>query len=117
MGFPDEYFFEEGCYISEWLNHPGDAGVSVAHVRVPADGVTRWHALREVTERYLVITGEGLAEVGERRLRLRPGDSVIIPPGQRQRIRNTGAGELKFLAICTPRFTTGCYRDLEQQAG
>ena len=58
-----------------------------------------------------------LAEVGE----LPPaevgvGDVVIIPPGVRQRISNSGSGDLIFLAICSPRFAQRNYRDLSSAA-
>jgi oxalate decarboxylase/phosphoglucose isomerase-like protein (cupin superfamily) len=38
---------------------------------------------------------------------------VLIPPACRQRIANTGAGDLVFLAICTPRFSYDAYEELE----
>ena len=45
------------------------------------------------------------------------GDVVLIPPMCRQRIANTGAEDLIFLAICTPRFTMDAYEDIEDQDG
>jgi len=41
-----------------------------------------------------------------------PGDVVLIPPSTRQRIANTGPGDLVFLAICTPRFAQDAYEDI-----
>jgi len=41
------------------------------------------------------------------------GDIVLIPPMCRQRITNTGADDLVFLAICTPRFSYDAYEDIE----
>jgi mannose-6-phosphate isomerase-like protein (cupin superfamily) len=38
---------------------------------------------------------------------------VLIPAACPQRITNTGAGDLVFLAICTPRFTYEAYEELE----
>jgi mannose-6-phosphate isomerase-like protein (cupin superfamily) len=35
----------------------------------------------------------------------------MIPPDTRQRIRNTGVGDLIFLAICSPRFQEKNYID------
>ncbi len=43
------------------------------------------------------------------------GDVVLIPPMCRQRITNIGAGDLVFLAICTPRFSDNVYEDVEDQ--
>ena len=115
MSFPPEYYFEEGCYISEWMNHADDPALSVARARVPAGGTTRWHSLHNVSERYLILEGEGRAEVGDQTERLKAGDSLFIPPGQPQRIHNTGTSDLIFLALCTPRFTPDCYQDVETQ--
>ena len=44
---------------------------------------------------------------------VKSGDTVIIAPGDKQRITNTGADDLVFLAICSPRFREGNYIDLE----
>ena len=46
-----------------------------------------------------------------------PGAVVLIPPGIRQRITNTGEADLIFLAVCTPRFTRTVYQDLESEGG
>jgi mannose-6-phosphate isomerase-like protein (cupin superfamily) len=42
-----------------------------------------------------------------------PGDIVLIPPMCRQRITNIGSEDLVFLAICTPRFSSDAYEDIE----
>lgn len=113
---PDlEYaFVEEGCHILESWNHPDDPGISIARARVKPGVTTRWHALRAVTERYLVVSGSGVVEIGARMPEsVKAGDVVVIPPEVRQRIRNSGADDLIFYAICTPRFTSDCYAALE----
>ena len=75
---------------------------------------TRWHRLRGVTERYLILEGQGRVEVGELPTEdVGPGAVVLIPPGTRQRITNTGDADLIFLAVCTPRFTRTVDQDLE----
>ena len=109
-----EYFFAEGCFITEWWNSPADAEVSVARARVKPGATTRWHRLHGVTERYLILEGQGRVEVGDWPPEVvGPGAIVLIPPGTRQRITNAGAGDLIFLAICTPRFTPAIYEDLD----
>lgn len=109
-----EYWFDEGCHILEVSNHPDDPHLSIARARVAAGTSTRWHRLHDVWERYLVIKGTGVVEVGD--LPSTPvaeGAVVIIPPGTRQRIRNTGNEDLVFYALCSPRFTAACYEALE----
>jgi oxalate decarboxylase/phosphoglucose isomerase-like protein (cupin superfamily) len=41
------------------------------------------------------------------------GDVVSIPAACAQRIANTGAGDLVFLAVCTPRFVQEAYEEIE----
>ena len=110
----DEYWFREGCHITELSNSKTDEAASIARVRLPAGGQTRWHALADTTERYVILSGQGEVELSD----LPPcavvaNDVVIIPPGCRQRIRNTGDNDLEFLAICSPRFRDRNYQDLE----
>lgn len=109
-----EYYFEEGCYITELSNSADDPEVSIARVRVESGMTTRLHQLRGVTERYVMLEGEGVVELGGQSPReVGPGDVVLIPPLCQQRIANRGSDELIFLALCTPRFTRDCYEDLE----
>ena len=73
-----------------------------------------WHRLRDTTERYLILEGQGRVEVGQWPAEdVGPGAVVLVPPGVRQRITNTGEGDLIFLAVCTPRFTLAGYEDVE----
>jgi len=109
-----EYFFAEGCFITEWWNTSADEAVSVARARVKPGVTTRWHRLRDATERYLILEGRGRVEVGDGPPEdVGPGDVVLIPPETRQRIANTGGADLLFLAVCTPRFTLAGYEDAE----
>ena len=111
-----DYFFTEGCFINELLNTDDDRQLSVARARVRAGETTRWHKLEGITERYLMVAGEGTAEVGdEPAVVLNPGDVLLIPAGMPQRITNTGDGVLEFLALCTPAFNEEAYIDLQDQ--
>lgn len=109
-----EYFFAEGCFITELSNSADDPQVSIARARLEPGKTTRWHYLRDTAERYVLQEGNGLVEVGELPARqVAAGDVVVIPPGVRQRIYNTGSCDLVFLAICSPRFRQECYVDVE----
>ena len=105
-----EYYFNEGCYITELSNTENDPSLSIARARVEPKKTTKWHSLKGITERYVILEGTGKVEVGD----LDPqvvniGDTVIIPPEVRQRITNIGENSLVFLALCTPRFKETAY--------
>lgn len=108
-----EFSTREGCHILESANCADDEEVSIARARVEAGVSTRAHLLHGTTERYVILSGKGVVEVGG----LPPeevgsGDVVVIPPGVSQRITNTGSGDLVFLCVCSPRFRQENYQDL-----
>ncbi len=109
-----EYYFEEGCFITELHNTGEDPALSVARARVEPGKTTRWHSLRAICERYLIVEGVGWVEIGTETPReVQVGEVVVIPAEVRQRITNIGSTDLIFLALCTPRFVPAAYRDLE----
>ena len=112
---PDgEFYTPEGCYINELSNIESDPEASIAQARIRPGVATRWHRLVGITERYVLLSGEGTVEVGDLPAQnVAPGDVVLIPPGCRQRITNPGNQDLIFLAICTPRFRPESYVDID----
>lgn len=109
-----EFYVSEGCHILEMSNAADDPAVSIARARVEPGVTTRWHRVRGIVERYVLLEGRGRVEVGDLAPQeVGPGDVVLIPPSCRQRIANVGEGDLVFLAICTPRFVAEAYEDIE----
>lgn len=104
---------DEGCLITEYLNRAECENVSVALARVPAGTRTRLHALDGITERYVILSGTGIAEVAGESAAVAAGDIAVIPPGAAQRVAADPGSDLSFLCICTPRFRPAAYRDLE----
>ncbi len=110
-----EFYTDERCHIRELSNTADDPDLSIAQARLAPGVVTRWHRLVGISERYIILEGEGRMEVGVLSPRtVRPGDVVLIPPGCRQRIANTGGTDLIFLALCSPRFISEAYEDTER---
>jgi mannose-6-phosphate isomerase-like protein (cupin superfamily) len=110
----EEYYFDEGCFILELSNSPADPDVSIARARVKPGVTTKLHRLTGVVERYVILSGQAIVEVGERKPQpLSVGDVVIISSLCSQRITNSGTEDLVFLAICTPRFTEKVYENIE----
>ncbi len=109
-----EYLIPEGCYINELSNDGNDPALSIALARVSPGVTTRWHRLRDIAERYVLLKGQGRVEIGDLPPRdMKPQDVALIPAGCRQRISNTGEEDLVFLALCTPRFEQTAYEDVE----
>lgn len=109
-----EFQTKERCHITEVANDSGDEFVSIARARVEPGVTTAWHRLKDIDERYVIVSGCGRVEIGD----LSPvdvgeGDVVRIPAGVAQRISNTGQADLVFYAICSPPFKDDCYVSLE----
>ncbi|MCG6900793.1 MAG: cupin domain-containing protein [Gammaproteobacteria bacterium] len=110
----NEFYTPERCYITELSNTPDDRDASIARARVEPGVTTRWHRLRETAERYYILNGRGRVEVGKLPPQeVHAGDCILVPAMCRQRITNIGSEDLVFLAICTPRFSSNLYEDLE----
>lgn len=109
-----EFPTAEGCEIIEISNSDADTDLSIARARVRPRITTQRHRLDGAVERYLIVSGRGEVEVGELPpADVGPGDVVIIPDGVLQRVRNTGAEDLIFYCICTPRFESAMYIAME----
>jgi mannose-6-phosphate isomerase-like protein (cupin superfamily) len=108
----DEFATPERCSILETWNDESDHGVSITRARVEPGVTTQLHSL-DVDERYLVVSGVGVVSVGDLApARVKPGDAVVIPAGEAQRIENTGNEDLIFYCICTPPFRPEGYTAL-----
>ena len=109
----EHFFAEEGVFILESWNDARDPDVGIARARV-APGVTTARHVLSVDERYLITQGRGRVDVeGLEPTDVAPGDVVVIPAGQAQRITNTGREDLVFYCITTPRFERHHYRNAE----
>ena len=105
-----EFLTHENCFILELANDSGYPDVSIARARVLPGVTTEWHNVRDIDERYVIVSGKGRVEVGD----LPPtvvsgGDVVRIPANTPQRITNVRDVDLVFYCVCTPRFVQSAY--------
>lgn len=107
-----EFYTNEGCYITELLNSDASPRVSVAIARVKPGNTTQLHALDKVYETYVLRSGSGIMEVDGQQHPVETGDQIAIAANIPQRITNTGETDLEFYCICVPRFTPVCYLEL-----
>lgn len=99
-------------------NGSHDPALSIARARVEPGVTTRWHHLIDTTERYVIVEGRALVEIGTALPEtIGPGDVVLIAPMIRQRITNAGTKDLVFLALCTPRFEHRNYVEHDERPG
>ncbi len=103
------YVTKDGSRIWE-LFHPDSspvAGFSVAEALVGPGEETVAHVHRRSQEVYYVLEGSGNMRLGDEALAVGPGDAILILPATRHNIKNTGAGALRILCICSPPYAHG----------
>lgn len=70
--------------------------------RIGASGAGEQSAGQSGCDQFLqIVTGKGRIVIGATRLRLAPGDAVVIPAGMRYTLSNTGKKRLRFYALRT----------------
>lgn len=79
-------------------------GCSIAHAIVPAGESTLPHLLKKSTELYYILQGSGVMHIGMESEPVHEGQIVLIPPGARQSINNTGSCDLVFLCVVASKW-------------
>jgi mannose-6-phosphate isomerase-like protein (cupin superfamily) len=98
---------KDGSEIRELAGIPtGNAeNQSLAEATVPSGGETEEHYHRASEEIYLFTAGQGRLRLGDDESEVAAGDSVVIPPGTRHKLRNTGTAPLRLLCCCAPAYS------------
>jgi mannose-6-phosphate isomerase-like protein (cupin superfamily) len=88
------------------LLHPARDGLdlpySIAHAVLRPSAASLPHMLRESSEVYFILEGQGIMQIDGESASVERGQAIYIPPGSRQHIQNTGTDDLKFLCIVYP---------------
>ena len=79
--------------------------LSVAEISVKAGQATSMHHHERIEEVYCILRGTGVMHVDGQSQPVGPGDTVIILPGTRHLLRNTGADDLQMIVVCSPPFS------------
>ncbi len=98
---------KDGSEIRELAGVPtGNAeNQSLAEATVPPGGKTEEHYHRASEEIYFFTAGSGRLRLGDDETEVAEGDTVVIPPGTRHMLRNTGTEPLKLLCCCAPPYS------------
>ncbi|HIJ79038.1 MAG: cupin domain-containing protein [Desulfobulbaceae bacterium] len=100
------YLTKDGSTIRE-LIHPNlqpGCRQSLAEASVPANSATLLHCHKSSEEIYFITAGAGAMTLGDRKIMVHQGDSILIRPGTPHKIENTGDSTLKILCCCTPPY-------------
>ena len=97
----------DGSEIREVAGPPSGNAVnqSLAEATVPPGGETAEHFHRTTEEIYLFTHGAGRMRLGDEERPVGPGDTVVIAPGVRHKLWNTGAEPLRLLCCCAPAYS------------
>jgi mannose-6-phosphate isomerase-like protein (cupin superfamily) len=95
----------DGSEVREIARPPDTArNQSLAEARVPPGGETTEHFHRASEEIYHFVSGEGRMRLGEETSDVRPGETVVIPPGTRHKLWNPGSEPLVLLCSSSPPY-------------
>jgi mannose-6-phosphate isomerase-like protein (cupin superfamily) len=101
------FITKDGSEIRELAGLPtgNAANQSLAEATVPPGAETEEHYHRASEEIYFFTHGSGRLRLGDEESDIAAGDTVVIPPGTRHKLRNTGTGPLKLLCCCAPPYS------------
>jgi mannose-6-phosphate isomerase-like protein (cupin superfamily) len=95
----------DGSEVREIARPPDTArNQSLAEARIPAGGETTEHLHRASEEIYHFVSGEGRMRLGDEESEVRPGETVVIPPGTRHKLWNPGSRPLVLLCCSSPPY-------------
>ena len=79
---------------------PGTPPFEVELVRMPPGAKNfPFHSHATEWEYYLIVSGTGTMRAGRRRVKIKPGDCLLNPPGEPHQIINTGKRDLLYYVI------------------
>ena len=103
----ESFITKDGSEIRELAGIPTGNSVqqSLAEATVPAGGETEEHHHGVSEEIYYFTSGSGRMKLGDEETGVSAGDTVVIPPGMRHKLWNTGTEPLKLLCCCAPPYS------------
>ena len=97
---------ERGGQVSHMLAAPelGAPSLTVTWVVGEPDSQQPLHAHEESVQVYVIVRGRGLMIVDDEQREVAEGTAVVIPPGAKHAIRNTGTEPLEYVSATAPPF-------------
>jgi mannose-6-phosphate isomerase-like protein (cupin superfamily) len=103
----EPFITKDGSEIREWAGRAAAPAVnqSLAEATLAPGGATTEHFHRQSEELYLVTAGSGRLRVDGEEREIAGGDCVVIPPGARHKLWNTGDELLRIVCACSPAYS------------
>ncbi|MFC1998467.1 cupin domain-containing protein [Chloroflexota bacterium] len=101
-------FITKDTSIAREILSPANSSLfnqSLAEAIVPQGKATDEHYHIETEEIYYIVMGNGLMMIGDEKREVNAGDGIVIEPGMKHKIWNTGNSDLVFLCCCSPAYT------------
>ena len=107
LGEQEPFITKDGSSIRELAGRVALPALnqSLAEATIPAGGATDEHFHRVTEELYLITHGTGRMRIEGEERDVVPGDCIVIAPGARHKLVNTGDAELRLLCCCAPAYT------------
>jgi mannose-6-phosphate isomerase-like protein (cupin superfamily) len=107
LGRAEAFTTKDGSEIKELAGVPtgNSENQSLAEAALPPGGETEEHYHRASEEIYLFTHGSGRLRLGDEEAGVAAGDAVVIPPGTRHKLWNTGSEPLRLLCCCAPPYS------------
>jgi mannose-6-phosphate isomerase-like protein (cupin superfamily) len=101
-----QFVTADGSLIRELVGIPSGNSKqqSIAEAIVPVGSETVEHYHRASEEVYLFTGGEGRMRLDDEEAAVRAGDTVVIEPGMRHKLWNTGSEPLILFCCCAPPY-------------
>lgn len=101
------FITRDGSTIRSLLDRTNSSAArqSLAEATVPPGGATQPHRHPRAEEIYYILSGHGHMQLGEEERDVGPLDAILIPPGVRHTLANTGGEPLVFLCCCAPPYS------------
>jgi mannose-6-phosphate isomerase-like protein (cupin superfamily) len=103
----EAFITADGSEIRELAGVPSGNALnqSLAEATVPPGRDTIEHYHRTTEEIYLFTHGSGRMRLGDDERDVRAGDCVVIAPGVRHKLWNTGDEPLVLMCCCAPAYS------------